>query len=120
MSTTVHHDGYATAHSHRNFWGRFRYHLVLETKQALGSLRFVFKIFFLAMYGFIKFLFEFDAVKDWFKKLFPFFMIYMSVRYLTLLPTYVAFVLMLVPEKKWVWRGLSVAIPASFFWMLHM
>jgi hypothetical protein len=100
---------------HDDFLVRFRQNLKKETKWALSLLRFIFyAILSTFLYGFIKWLFEFDEAKAFFAVIVPPIVVYLLGEYLTLIPVFFVVALMLVPFKQ-ATRILSLAIVCSFF-----
>lgn len=89
----------ASSHHRDGFLVRLRKNLVLETKKLLHQLLIIGAFFASMLTGAIVFLFEFETTKKVAGFILPLLFIYISGKYLTLLPMYIVFVLLVIPIK---------------------
>ena len=85
-----HHTGHATVEllHGSNFWSRFKKNIVIETKNAFGSLKTGAIFFSIILIGFYFFLLTFNEIKERWDIVFPLAVVYLVGTYLTLLPMY--------------------------------
>lgn len=101
-------------YSYKDFIIRLGKNSKHESIVALRQLYFLYRVIVVTIGGFLFFIFGFSLMKEIFKAVSRILFIYITVVYLTLLPTYVFFFLVLLP-MKWTGRILGIAVFYAFF-----